>query len=80
MQNNYIQKKDDGTLYVLLSKIHSTFWYNSNYCYIAEIKIITKNDTHCAVEFIDDYTTGDEIIVFSNVNLTHGQDIYVIKS
>ena len=79
VQNDHIHKTNDGFTYVLLAKRRVTFWYSSNYCHISEIKIIAQNNTHSAIEFVGDYTEGDELIVKFEDNLTNGQDIYIVR-
>lgn len=81
VHNNYIHKKEDDTNYVLLVKDYSAFWYVSNYCFVAEVKIIAQNDMYSAIGFPNnDYKNGDRLITIYNKCLTHGQDVYVINN
>jgi hypothetical protein len=79
VQSKYIHTREDGGSYIILLKRRGTFWYASNYCYFADVNILSDNDMYSALEILDDYKTGDEIIIFYDGKLTHGQDVYVAK-
>ncbi len=78
--NKGVYKKPDGRMFVWLVKDDSTYWYNSNYCYEAEIIILVQDDTRCAVKFINnDYSYGDRLIISSNNDLINGNDVFILK-
>ncbi len=78
--NDFIHKNDEGMSYVFLAKTHASFWYLSNYCYIAQIKIIEQDNTHSAIIFPDaDYQNNDKIIIKYSYSLIHGKDIFICE-